>query len=141
MACLQGSMNSDGTGFIVLTIKRTRFKQAFRTYCFFLWSCKKVQSNSGLSLQLLNQGADRWGQGGPPDIWNNKKKCFFTKRIIKVCFSCSWECSGTFVPSLPHLRCACFPVVSEATLKANPGPLKGAESAQKALQGSETETR
>ena len=32
-------------------------------------------------------------------------------------------------------------VVPEATHKASQGPLKGAVSAQKALQGSETETR
>ena len=34
-----------------------------------------------------------------------------------------------------------FSVVPEATHEASRGPLKGAVSAQKALQGSETETR
>ena len=35
----------------------------------------------------------------------------------------------------------CFPAVPEATHKAGQWPLKGAVSAQKAIQGSETETR
>ena len=38
-------------------------------------------------------------------------------------------------------QCPCFFVVPEATHKASRGPLKGTVSAQKALQGSETETR
>ena len=43
----------------------------------------------------------------------------------------------------PHRtwRCPCFSVVPEATHKASPRPLKGAVSAQKAIQGSKTETR
>ena len=38
------------------------------------------------------------------------------------------------------LRYPCISVVPEATHKASQGPLKGAVSAEKALQGSETET-
>ena len=37
--------------------------------------------------------------------------------------------------------CPCISVVPEATHEASQGPLKGDVSAQKALQGSETETR
>ena len=37
--------------------------------------------------------------------------------------------------------CHCISVVLEATHKASQGPLKGAASAQKVIQGSETETR
>ena len=40
-----------------------------------------------------------------------------------------------------HKQCPCISEVPEATHKAGGGPLKGAVSAQKALQGSETETR
>ena len=36
--------------------------------------------------------------------------------------------------------CPCFSVVAEAMLEASRGPLKGVVLAQKALQGSETET-
>ena len=56
MACLQGSMNSDGTGFIVLTISRTRFKQVLRTYCFFLGSYKEIQdliSTLGGDMEMI----------------------------------------------------------------------------------------
>ena len=38
-------------------------------------------------------------------------------------------------------RCPCISVVLEATHEASWGPLKGSVSAQKALQGSEKETR
>ena len=46
----------------------------------------------------------------------------------------------------PHLaqhiwRCPCFSVVPEATHEISQGSLKGAVTAQKALQGSETELR
>ena len=37
--------------------------------------------------------------------------------------------------------CPCFSVVPKATYEASQGPLKGTVSAEKALQGSETETR
>ena len=42
---------------------------------------------------------------------------------------------------LAPASCPCFSVVTEATHQVSRGPLKGAVSAQKALQGSETETR
>ena len=38
-------------------------------------------------------------------------------------------------------QCPCFSAVLEATHEARSGPLKGAKSAKKALQGSKTETR
>ena len=38
-------------------------------------------------------------------------------------------------------RCPCFSVALEATHEASQGPLKGAMSAQKSLQGFETEAR
>ena len=46
----------------------------------------------------------------------------------------------------PHLaqhtlRCPCISIVPEAMHEASRGPLKDAMSAQKVLQGSETETR
>ena len=49
-------MNSDGTGFIVLTISRTRFKQVLRTYCFFLGSYKEIQdliSTLGGDMEMI----------------------------------------------------------------------------------------
>ena len=43
---------------------------------------------------------------------------------------------------LQHISmCPCIPVLLEATQEASPGPLKGSVSAQKALQGHETEKR
>ena len=43
---------------------------------------------------------------------------------------------------LQHISmCPCISVLLEAMQEASPGPLKGAVSAQKALQGHETETR
>ena len=59
---------------------------------------------------------------------------------IKVCVSCCLRCPGTSAPRAAHL-CPCISEVLEATHKASRGPLKGAVSALKALQGSETETR
>ena len=46
-------------------------------------------------------------------------------------------------PRLAHHAswCPCISVVPEATHEASRGPLKGAVSAQKAVEGSETETR
>ena len=43
--------------------------------------------------------------------------------------------------ALHTCRCPCISVVPEATHEASRGPEKGAVSAQKALRGSETETR
>ena len=42
---------------------------------------------------------------------------------------------------LRQSKCPCFSVVPEAMHEASQGPEKGAMSAQKALRGSETETR
>ena len=66
------------------------------------------------------------------------KKCVFNKCTIKVCVSCCWRCP----PRLARHTwpCPCISVVPEATHKVSLGSMKGAVSAQKALQGSETET-
>ena len=48
---------------------------------------------------------------------------------------------GVLLGSLNTWQCPCISVAPEATHEASRGPLKGAMSAQKALQGSETETR
>ena len=59
-----------------------------------------------------------------------------------VCVSCSWRrVLGPLRLAWKTWRFPCFSVVTEATQGASRGPLKGAVSAQKALQGSETETR
>ena len=60
------------------------------------------------------------------------KKCVFNKRItIKVCVRCCWQCLGR------HTRqCPCIFVGLEAAHEMSQGPLKGAMSAQKALQWS-----
>ena len=70
-----------------------------------------------------------------------EKKCVFNKRKIKVCVS--WYDGVLGPPRLARhtWRCLCISVVPEATHEASQGPLKGAMSAQKAFQGSETETR
>ena len=69
----------------------------------------------------------------------NVKKCVFNKRTIKAI-----DLDGVLGP--PRLArhtwlCPCISVVPEARHEASRGPLKGAVSAQKALQGSETEKR
>ena len=61
-------------------------------------------------------------------VWNKGNKCVVNRRTVRVCFSRSW-------------RCPCISVVPKATHEASLGPLKGVVSTQKALQGSETETR
>ena len=64
--------------------------------------------------------------------------CVYNKRTIKVCISCCLQCPGTYAPSAVHLTVRpCISVVLEVTHKASRGPLKGAVSARKALQGSE----
>ena len=68
-------------------------------------------------------------------------KCVFYKRTIKVCVSCCWWCPGTSATSAPHLMVSLYLWCSEAAHEASWGPLKSAVSVQKALQGSETETR
>ena len=54
----------------------------------------------------------------------------------------SWD-NGTFAPRLEGalLMVSLFLCSSGSNAQGNLGPLKGAVSAQKALQGSETETR
>ena len=59
--------------------------------------------------------------------------------LRQVFLTVAWE--GPLCLARHTWRCPCFSVVPEATHEASRGPLKGAVSAQKALQGSETETR
>ena len=79
-------------------------------------------------------GSQRGTKGQGVHFWSNKHKCVFHKHAIKARVSCS--CSFCVVLARPW-----FFVVPEATHKVSQGPLKGAVSAQKALQGSETESR
>ena len=64
--------------------------------------------------------------------------CIFNKRTIKV-----YIVDGVLgPPSLaPHTWCPCISVVPKHRMRRGWGPLKGALSAQKTLQGSETEMR
>ena len=66
--------------------------------------------------------------------------------LLKTVYCSQGGCKGGDVLGPPRLAChtwwcPCFSVVLESAQAANRGPSKGAVSAQKALQGSETETR
>ena len=77
----------------------------------------------------------------PPVFGTKKKSAFSTNAQSRFA---SVVLDGVLRPprlSWHTLRCPCFSVVPEATNEASRGPLKGAVSAQKALQGSETEPR
>ena len=104
------------------------------------------------------RGRGRWriGPAGRRQVWSLTQfysvdlsqwricvnKCAFYKRTIKVCISCCWRCAGTSAPSVaPWCQCPYFSVGPKAMHEASWGPEKGTVSAQKALQGSETETR
>ena len=60
-----------------------------------------------------------------------------------VCISCSLKCPGTPAPSVPHLMVSLYLSRSEAMYASRLRALEGrcVVSAQKALQGSETESR
>ena len=66
------------------------------------------------------------------------KKCVFNRRTIKVCVSYYWRCPGNSALTPDGVLVS---EVLKATHEARRGPMKGAVSTQKALQGSETETR
>ena len=73
-----------------------------------------------------------------------KNKSVFYKRAIMVCISCSLKCPGTPAPSVPHLMVSLYLSSSEAMYASRLRALEGrcvTVSAQKALQGSETESR
>ena len=72
------------------------------------------------------------------------KKCVFIKHKIKVFVSCSWRCPGTFALSAAHLAASLSFLCSygcNALGKSRALEGRGAMSAQKALQGSETVMR
>ena len=69
-------------------------------------------------------------------------KCnFFNNRTINICASYFRKCPRTFGLAQLTGQCPCYSVVSKVTHEASEGLLKGVVSAQKALQGSETETK
>ena len=68
------------------------------------------------------------------------KKCVFSVDTIKVCAGCYWRCLGTTTRSEIHLMIESLYLWSSRR-NAYQGPLKGRVSAQKAFQGSRTETR
>ena len=89
------------------------------------------------------RGGGKGGQGWPGPAWagasnfqSHKLKCVFNKRTVKVCASCSWRFPGTSMPSATYR----FSVGLKQRTCRGWGPLKGVRSAQKTLQGSETET-
>ena len=102
-----------------------------------IWSCntfKRFIFNSCHQVWSLTQFIS-------VDFWQSRidvKKCVFNKRTIKVCVSCCWWCPGTSAPSAAHLSVSLHLSSND---EASRGPLKGAVSAQKALQGSKAETR
>ena len=63
------------------------------------------------------------------------------KHSIKVCVNCFKLCPQIYAPWRNNGKCPCMSAVPDATHEASRGPEKGAVSAQKALRGSETETR
>ena len=69
-----------------------------------------------------------------------KKVCFY-KHTIKVSVSCSWWCPRTSSSSAPHLTVSFYLCRSGSNTRLSQGPLKGAVSAQRALQGSEKDVR
>ena len=68
------------------------------------------------------------------------KKCVFNKRKIKVYVSCFWPCPATSSSIAAHLTAHLF-LYSSSKINARLSALEAAMSAQKALLGSETETR
>ena len=79
-------------------------------------------------------------KGGPsrPNYRNNKNKSVFNK----ACNSCSWKCRVTSAPITAHVMVSLdHRKLQKQCTPWGCGPLKGAKSAQKAHQGSETKTR
>ena len=73
-------------------------------------------------------------------LFTIKDRRFTIKRTIKVCVSWSWPWPGTSAHSAAP--CPCISAVPEVTMHNDSSfPLKSAVSAQRALQGSKTETR
>ena len=68
------------------------------------------------------------------------KKCIFNNAQSRFASAVFDDVLGPPLLAWHTRRCPFFSVVPEATHEASRGPLKGAVSAQKALQGSETET-
>ena len=66
------------------------------------------------------------------------KKCVFNQRTIKVCVSCFCWCSET---SAAQLTVSLFLCLFLCNAQGKPRALEGRCVAQKALRGSETETR
>ena len=99
-----------------------------------------LQFNFSRQTVSLNQ-AIHGPRGARPLQFSEQRSAFSTNTQL---WFASAVLNGVLVP--PSLvrhtwRCPCFSVVPEATHEASRGPLKGAVSAQKALQGSKTETR
>ena len=61
---------------------------------------------------------------GPPNFWNNKNKCVFNKRTIKVCVSC-WRCQGTSAPSAAHLTVSLYLCSSRSNARGESRALQG----------------
>ena len=83
-------------------------------------------------------------QGGwaPPKFWNNKNKCVFSKRTVKVCVSCSWQSPGTFVPSAAHLMVSLFLCRSGRNAQVELRGFEGCRVISKChSKGFETETK
>ena len=80
---------------------------------------------------------------------NNSRRLFTIKDWFKKCVFYKSRFASIVLDLVlwplglaqPPRWCSCFPVVLEATHEVSQGPLKGTVSAQKALQGSEKETR
>ena len=65
------------------------------------------------SIRVVIEGIPR----GHPNIWNNKNKCVFDKRTIKVCVNCSLWCHGTLAQARQTWQISLY--------RASLGPFKG----------------
>ena len=80
-------------------------------------------------------------KGAPPIFGTTKTSAFSTKAQSRFAIVVLNGVLGPLRLAQHTRRCPCVSVVLEATHEVSQGPLMGAVSAQKALQGSETETR
>ena len=88
-----------------------------------------------INFQYISQKQGGRKRGPGPSKFREQKEVRFQK--MKVYVNCSW----LLRLSQQTWLCPYISVVPEAMHEASQGPLKGAISAQKAHQGSETETR
>ena len=112
-------------------------------------SCGTFLTAPAFTIQHSESGGSDRGAGGgqlgpgPPQY--NQNKCIFNKPTIKVYKSCSCRCPGTSsllhagaTPTMSFYLCNSR---SNVCVVSRLRAMNDAESAQKALQGSDTKTR